>query len=335
VSANRVRTFPIGLLLLGGLAACQSVAGGNATASPAASSPPPATAPATASASAPTVTPAPARTATEAGPLPFSAQNNLVDVWDAPENEGEYWSLQTQLVLGERVLVLSRTDEWSQIVAAEQPSKKDPRGYPGWVRSEALAAGWPAAPDIAVVMKSRSRITPDADGADGLIVYLDSRLAVVAASADRVQVRLPAGGTGWIRRDDVRLAADPALPVPADGLFKIAETFRGVPYRWGGTTASGMDCSGLPYRLFHAFGITLSRDSDDQSLDGRFVDRYNVRKGDLIFVSESSGGTITHEAVYWGEDQVLDADTPQGVSIRKMTDFFGMYYWITARRFLP
>jgi cell wall-associated NlpC family hydrolase len=334
VSANRVRTFPIGLLLLGGLAACQSIAGGNATASPAVSSPPAAAVPAATTVSAPTVTPAPADTATDTGPRPFVVHKTLADVWDAPENEGRYRSLQTQLVLGEKVLVLSQADDWSQIVAVDQPSKKDPRGYPGWVRTEALSAGWPAAAEFAVVVKSRSRISPDAGG-DGLVVYLDSRLAVVAATADRAQVRLPSGGAGWIPLADVRLAEDPSVPVPADQALRTAETYIGVPYRWGGTSASGMDCSGLPYRLFHAFGIVLSRDADDQALEGRFVDRYNIRKGDLLFVSESSGGAITHEAIYWGNDLVLDADTPQGVTIRPMADFFHLYFWITARRFLP
>jgi len=52
-------------------------------------------------------------------------------------------------------------------------------------------------------------------------------------------------------------------------------------------------------------------------------------------VSESSGGKITHEAIYWGNDQVMDADTPQGVTIRPMPEFFKYYFWITARRFLP
>jgi gamma-D-glutamyl-L-lysine dipeptidyl-peptidase len=295
----------------------------------------------------PPVTPAPAATATPTalpthaptlspiGPLEFTVSASKADVWNAPENENSYWELQTQLVLGEKVLVLDQRDAWARIVAVEQPSKKDPRGYPGWVRSEALAAGWPAAPAIAVVVKSRSRITPDAGGADGPVVYLDSRLPVVTATVDRVRVRLPGGGEGWIPMADVRLAADPALPVPADQAFKIAETFVGVPYRWGGTTASGLDCSGLPYRLYHAFGVALSRDSDDQALEGRFVDRYNIRKGDVIFVSESSGGKITHEAIYWGNDQVMDADTPQGVTIRPMPEFFKYYFWITARRFLP
>jgi cell wall-associated NlpC family hydrolase len=60
-----------------------------------------------------------------------------------------------------------------------------------------------------------------------------------------------------------------------------------------------------------------------------------VRKGDLIFAATTSGGEITHEVIYWGNDMVLDADIVRGVIIRPMPEFFVDYFWITARRFLP
>jgi hypothetical protein len=257
------------------------------------------------------------------------------DVWDAPENENEHWSLQTQLILGEKVLVLDQVDAWSQIVAVEQPSRKDPRGYPGWVRSEFLIPGWPEAEQFAVVMKSRSRILGEPGGTELLIVTLDTRLTVESTDRDWVRVRLPDGTAGWLPAADVRLTDDLSRPVPADGLFALAESLVGVPYLWGGTTAGSLDCASLPYRLFHAYGILMSRDADDQALEGELVDRNNVRKGDLIFVSESSGGKITHEVIYWGNNLVMDADITNGVMIRPMTEFFVYYFWIATRRFLP
>jgi cell wall-associated NlpC family hydrolase len=256
-------------------------------------------------------------------------------VWDAPENEDSYWDLQTQLLMWEKVLVLEVQGEWSRIVAVEQPSKKDPRGYPGWTRSEFLIQGWPEARQFAVVMRSRTRILSKPGGSVLFGVSLDTRLPVESADGEWVQVRLPNGSAGWLARADVRLAEDLSKPVPADGLFALAESLVGVPYKWGGTTAESLDCASLPYRLFHAHGILMSRDADDQALEGEFVDRYHVRKGDLIFVSESSQGKITHEVIYWGNDMVMDADITNGVMIRPMPEFFVYYFWITARRFLP
>jgi hypothetical protein len=70
-------------------------------------------------------------------------------------------------------------------------------------------------------------------------------------------------------------------------------------------------------------------------LEGGFVDRYHVRKGDLIFVSESSQGKIAHEIIYWGNDRVMDAGIKNGVMIRPMPGFFVYYFRIIARRCLP
>ena len=268
-------------------------------------------------------------------PLEFFVRTTKADVWDDPENEKQYLSLQTQLILGEKILVLDRRGEWSQIVAVEQPSRKDPRGYPGWVRSEFLSPSSPAAEQYAVVMKSRTHLRTEPGGLPGMLIYLDTRLPVESAQEDWVRVRLPDGAIGWLPRRDVRLTGDLSLAVPADVFFALAESLAGVPYKWGGTTADSLDCSGMPYRLFHAFGILMSRDADDQALEGVFVGRYSVRKGDLIFAATSSGGKITHEVIYWGNSMVLDADIVRGVILRPMSDFFVNYYWITARRFLP
>jgi cell wall-associated NlpC family hydrolase len=296
---------------------------------------PPAT-PAPAATATPTVLPTQAPTLSPTiGPLEFTVSVSKADVWNGPENENSYWDLQTQLILGEKVLVLDQRGEWSQIVAVEQPSHKDPRGYPGWVRTEFLARGWPEAVYFAVVMKARTRLRAEQGGAPGMLIYLDTRLPVVTSWEQWVQVRLPDGTQGWLPFEDVRLTENLSEPYPTNDLFALAESLVGVPYKWGGTVSDSLDCAGLPYRLFHAYGIQMSRDADDQALEGEFVSRYDVRKGDLIFVSESSQGKITHEVIYWGNDMVMDADIKNGVMIRPMPEFFVYYFWITARRFLP
>ncbi|MGB7540156.1 MAG: NlpC/P60 family protein [Anaerolineales bacterium] len=328
----RMAVFMMSLLLAG----CQGTPGRQPELSPTAvwvDPPPPAAATATPT---PRIVPTQAPTHTPTtGPLEFAVRVPKADVWDAPENENSYWDLQTQLILGEKVLVLGQQGEWSQIVAVEQPSKKDPRGYPGWLRSEFLVQGWPKAEYFAVVMKARTRLRAEQGGVPGMLIYLDTRLPVVTTVEEWVQVRLPDGTEGWLPFEDVRLTQNLSEPYPTNGLFALAESLVGVPYKWGGTTSEALDCASLPYRLFHAYGIRMSRDADDQALEGEFVGRYDVRKGDLIFVSESSKGKITHEVIYWGNDMVVDADITNGVMIRPMPEFFAYYFWITARRFAP
>jgi len=241
-------------------------------------------------------------------------------------------SVNSQMI---RSLGGSRQGEWSQIAAVEQPSKKDPLGYPGWVRSEFLAASWPSAQQYAVIMAPHAPLRDEPGGSPLVSLYLDTRLPVESTQKDWVQVRLPDGKTGWLSTLDVRLTNDLSARVPADGLFALAQALIGVKYQWGGTTTDSLDCSGFTYRVFHAYGILLSRDADDQALGGEFVARKDIRKGDLIFVSEQSGGLVSHMSIYWGNSTVLDAVTIRGVVIRTFPDFFTNYYWITARRYLP
>jgi hypothetical protein len=286
-----------------------------------------------------TVTPSQSPEPTPALPTPDPREYVVItakaDVWDAPANENSYWNLQTQLILGEKVLVVDRQGEWSKIAAVEQPSKKDPLGYPGWVRSEFIAAGWPSAHLYAVVMAPHGPLRDEPGGSLLKSLYLDTRLPVESTQKDWVQVRLPDGKTGWLSSGDVRLTDNLSSPIPADGLFALAQALIGVKYQWGGTTTDSLDCSGFTYRVFHAYGILLSRDADDQALGGVFVARKDIRKGDLIFVSEQSGGLVSHMSIYWENSTVLDAVTIRGVVIRTFPDFFTNYYWITARRYLP
>ena len=268
-------------------------------------------------------------------PRQFVVAASDTDVWDDPANEGKYWSLQTELIFDEKVLVLEQKGGWSRIVAVEQPTSKDPLGYPGWVRTADLVRGWPVAAQYAVVMRPLVSLRDAPDGMAVLSVLLDTRLPVESTNGDWVGVRPPNGVTAWISMQDVRLTNDLSLPIPTDGLFTLAGTLAGIPYRWGGATPIAFDCSGFVYRLFHAYGITLARDARDQAVGGEPVARDELRKGDLIFTSDVSGGEITHVAMYWGDGMILDAAGDIGTSVRPLANLLAGNSWVTARRYLP
>lgn len=166
-------------------------------------------------------------------------------------------------------------------------------------------------------------------------IYLDTRLAVESTQEGWVQVRLPDDGAGWLRSSAVRLTDDLSAPVPTGGLFPLAESLVGVPYRWGGTSTDALDCSGFTYRLFHAYGITLMRDASDQAQYGEPVSRNDLRKGDLIFTSETDGGTVSHVVMYWGDGLILDSSGERGVALRPLTELLASNFWVAARRYLP
>jgi SH3-like domain-containing protein len=96
-------------------------------------------------------------------------------------------------------------------------------------------------------------------------------------------------------------------PLPAPLVFKskalvaLAVKFLEAPYIWGGTTAWGLDCSGLAQTLYGAFDIQLPRDADQQAEVGETVDLAEVKPADLIFFPG-------HVALALGDTKILHAN---------------------------
>lgn len=79
-----------------------------------------------------------------------------------------------------------------------------------------------------------------------------------------------------------------------DIVIKEAKSYTGTPYKWGGNTRMGLDCSGLMCLSFKEVGIQLPRNSAQQSNVGRRVDIREIQPGDLVFFSTEGGKGINH-----------------------------------------
>ncbi len=81
----------------------------------------------------------------------------------------------------------------------------------------------------------------------------------------------------------------------ATKVIKTAKSYIGTKYQYGGTTKSGMDCSGLMCTSFKSIDVTLPRRSVDQSNFGKRIYIGQLQPGDLVFFATGSSKTkITH-----------------------------------------
>jgi cell wall-associated NlpC family hydrolase len=109
-------------------------------------------------------------------------------------------------------------------------------------------------------------------------------------------------------QDDARAAFDRhgerPLPRLTIGQRAAALAVRevGVPYRWGGSTPAGFDCSGLVYWAYRRLGIALPHSSYALYDEGRRVARSRMKPGDLLFFSG-----LGHVGIYIGRGRMVHA----------------------------
>lgn len=128
----------------------------------------------------------------------------------------------------------------------------------------------------------------------------------------------------------------PKVDSKADKVLQTAKSYIGTPYRFGGTSREGMDCSGLVSVSFRAAGIELPRTSKEQSQKGKPVDRKDIIPGDLVFFSRSFNKEVSHAGIVVesgpGQAKFIHASTSKGVRI---DDLYGEYWsklFLMARR---
>jgi len=114
---------------------------------------------------------------------------------------------------------------------------------------------------------------------------------------------------------------------------KTAQKYIGIPYKYGGQTPKGFDCSGLTAYVYKRHGVKLPRNSAKQAKVGRPVKKKNLQPGDLVFFSTSRRGRVSHVGIYIGSNKFIHAPgTGKKVTTSSLTSTYYKGVYHSARR---
>ncbi|NUR96986.1 MAG: C40 family peptidase [Kribbellaceae bacterium] len=196
----------------------------------------------------------------------------------------------TQLLFAEPVLIRSERDGWSEILAPWQPSSQDELGYPGWVPSSHLGELPTSASDPVAIAVPTATLLAEPGGRPLAELSFATVLASDEHADGHTRVATPDGGHGWLPDAVLRSVVEPA---DADERLRLGEQFLGLEYLWGGTSAYGLDCSGLVHTVSRVLGLRTPRDAHDQADDLPNIPLDEVQPGDLYFFARD-GKPIHH-----------------------------------------
>lgn len=114
-----------------------------------------------------------------------------------------------------------------------------------------------------------------------------------------------------------------AAPTAPERAAAAAMKQVGAPYRYGGTSPKGFDCSGLVLYSYRQAGVTLPHNTEQQRHLGKRVKLSELRPGDLIFFDQQ-GKKNGHVAIYVGGAEMVHAPS-SGKSVRR--DRLDSPYW--------
>lgn len=114
-------------------------------------------------------------------------------------------------------------------------------------------------------------------------------------------------------------------------VITVANKYIGTPYKYGGITPKGFDCSGLVNYSYKQVGKKLPRTAADMYKKGKTVKKADLKKGDLVFFSTYKKGA-SHVGIYIGDNKFIHSSSSKGVKIDKLSNSYWKTKYYGAKR---
>lgn len=186
------------------------------------------------------------------------------------------------------------------------------------------------------VKKFQKRRHIEADGIVGPVTYkalMGKEMRKNAGSISKIHKKKSVSSVG-IDDSKVNWQKSGSISPKVKSITAEARKYVGVPYKFGGTTPRGFDCSGFIQYVFNKKGISLPRAADEQyTRVGRKISINSLEPGDLVFFKTYDEG-ISHSGLYLGDGYFISATSSRGVAVATMKNGYWHDRYIGANRVL-
>lgn len=219
--------------------------------------------------------------------------------------------LVSQSILGTPVQILKNEDYW---VLVQTPDK-----YIAWMEGSSVILmtrnefnQWKAR-DKVIYLNNAGWVYSSIDKKD-IVSDITAGGIVLLTSKEKsfVKIELPDGREGYLPVNEVADVEEwKQYGKSADDILRVASTFLGTPYLWGGSSTKAVDCSGFVQSVYFQNGLILPRDASLQAKHGMALNISEgfdeLEKGDLLFFGwkNDTGPHVTHVAIYRGNKEYI------------------------------
>ncbi|MCW8879339.1 MAG: NlpC/P60 family protein [Kangiellaceae bacterium] len=126
-------------------------------------------------------------------------------------------------------------------------------------------------------------------------------------------------------------ATQPEEAQSQQGLQSFYRRWKGTPYKYGGLSSRGVDCSGFVFLAYKdVFNFSLPRMTRHQLRYGQRIEKSELQAGDLVFFKTSK--KVWHVGIYIGDNRFIHASTSKGVITSNLDNPYWNSKYRVARR---
>ena len=235
----------------------------------------------------------------------FNVNASVVNIYSDPDFKS---AVVTQGLLGESCVIMDSMGDWFNVNQWD--------GYSGWIHKHQGILTNKTYDANLTVFEMDGVVTKESGKTVIRDLTFGNNLNGKPMSGG-FSVTLPDGEKGWTSTLLGRMTEQPTRK----SIIRLARSFMGVPYLWGGKSPRGFDCSGYIHTIYKTFNLELPRDAHQQAdhFKESTITMEQAKQADLHFFK--NGGKITHVALAeengyflhaqgWVKEESFDSSAP-------------------------